>query len=298
MGGSYAGILAVRVLARTILLTAAALVAFASNSLLCRLALAERHVDAASFTGVRIASGALVLVALALMRPRTDARPGRWSSAAALVLYAAPFSYAYLRLGAGIGALVLFATVQATMIGWGIARGERPRVLVWVGLALALAGLLVLALPGASAPDAIGVLAMIAAGVGWGAYSLLGRSTPGDPLVATAGNFARSLPFAAAIVGVHAVIEPLSVDARGLVLAAASGAIASGLGYAVWYAALRGLTATRAAIVQLLVPILAAAGGVVLLDESVTMRLALAGALILPGVAIAARAGGDRTRRG
>ncbi len=285
------------VLARTILLTAVALVAFAGNSLLCRLALVERHVDAASFTGVRIASGALVLLALALARPRGSTTPGRWSSAAALVLYAAPFSYAYLRLGAGVGALVLFATVQATMIGWGIARGERPRALVWVGLALAIAGLLVLALPGASAPDVVGVLAMIVAGVGWGAYSLVGRATPGDPLVATAGNFARAVPFAAVIVGAQALLAPLHADARGLALAAASGALASGVGYAVWYAALRGLTATRAAIVQLLVPVLAAGGGVALLDESVTPRLVLAGAMILVGVAIAVRTGGDRRTR-
>lgn len=279
---------------RTVLLTAAALVAFAGNSLLCRLALAEAHIDAASFTGVRIASGAIVLGCLALARPRVGGAPGRWSSAAALVLYAAPFSYAYLRLGAGVGALVLFATVQATMIGWGIARGERPRAIVWAGLALAIAGLLVLALPGASAPDVLGVLAMIVAGVGWGAYSLLGRTTPGDPRVATAGNFARSVPLAAAVVGAHALASGLHADARGLVLAAVSGALASGVGYAVWYAALRGLTATRAAIVQLLVPVLAASGGVALLDERVTARLGLAGLMILVGVALAVRAGPGR----
>jgi len=275
--------------ARTILFTLAALIGFAANSLLCRMALADRHIDAASFTGVRLASGAVVLALLAWSRPRADARAGSWSSAAALVLYAAPFSFAYLRLGAGVGALVLFATVQATMIGWGIVRGERPRALVWVGLVLALAGLVALTLPGVTAPDPLGTVAMIVAGVGWGAYSLRGRTAVGDPLVETAANFVRSVPFAIAIVLAQAVFAQLQTDARGLALAIASGAIASGLGYSLWYAALRGLTATRAAVLQLVVPVLTAAGAVGLLGEAVDGRLVVAGAVILVGVGLAIR---------
>jgi drug/metabolite transporter (DMT)-like permease len=278
-----------RASARTILFTIAALIGFAGNSLLCRMALAERHIDAASFTGVRLASGALVLALLAWSRPRTDARPGSWTSAAALVLYAAPFSFAYLRLGAGVGALVLFATVQATMIGWGILRGERPRPSVWIGLGLALVGLVALTMPGATAPDPLGTFAMIVAGAGWGSYSLRGRTTVGDPLVATAGNFVRSVPFAIAIVLGHAMLAQLQSDALGLSLAIASGAIASGLGYSLWYAALRGLTATRAAVLQLVVPVLATAGGVALLGEVVEARLVGAGAVILLGVGMAIR---------
>jgi len=275
---------------RTLLLTAAALVAFAGNSLLCRIALAQERIDAGSFTAVRLASGALVLALLAMGRGRDDAPVNRWPSAVALFLYAAPFSYAYLRLPTGVGALVLFGAVQATMIAWGIARGERPRPMVWIGLVLALGGLGALALPGAGAPDPIGLVAMAIAGVSWGAYSLRGRTSVGDPLVATAANFLRSLPFAAVLVVVVLGRGAAWADAQGLALAVASGALASGVGYSVWYAALRGLSATRAAIVQLLVPVLAAAGGAWWLDERVDRRLVLTGAIVLIGVALAIRA--------
>jgi drug/metabolite transporter (DMT)-like permease len=275
--------------ARTILFTVAALIGFAGNSLLCRVALAQEHIDAASFTCVRLVTGALVLAVLAAGRPRAGAVSGSWRSAIALVLYAALFSFAYLRLGAGVGALVLFGAVQATMIGWGIARGERPRALVWLGLAIAIGGLVGLTVPGATAPDPIGTLVMAIAGVGWGAYSLRGRAVQADPLVETAGNFVRSVPFAIALQLVVANVEGWHADATGLALAAASGGLASGVGYSLWYAALRGLTATRAAVVQLLVPVVAAAGGVVLLAEPTSVRLALAGAAILLGVATAIR---------
>jgi drug/metabolite transporter (DMT)-like permease len=275
---------------RTALCTALALVGFAGNSLLCRLALADRTIDAASFTAVRLASGALVLVLLAGSWRGGLARSGSTLSAVALFAYAAPFSYAYLRLGAGVGALILFASVQATMIGWGLARGERPPLSVWLGLTLALGGLVGLAAPGASSPDPVGLALMTVAGVAWGVYSLRGRSGGGSPLATTASNFARSTPLAAALVAVAAFCAGLDASARGLVLAAASGAIASGLGYSLWYAALPGLTATRAAILQLLVPVLAAGGGVGLLGERVSLRLLLAGAAILGGVALAIRA--------
>jgi drug/metabolite transporter (DMT)-like permease len=278
---------------RTISATVAALAAFAGNSLLCRVALAGAHIDAASFTFVRIASGALVLAILVGLRSRP--RPehaGDWPSALALVLYAAPFSFAYLRVDAGVGALVLFASVQATMLGWAIARGERPPGVVWLGLAIAIAGLVGLTLPGldrVGAPDPIGALAMIGAGIGWGAYSLRGRGSKGDPLPATAGNFVRSVPLVLAIAGVYAMTNAIRADATGVTLAIVSGAVTSGLGYTIWYAALRGLTAMQASIVQLVVPVVAAAGGIVLLDERPTTRLLVAGGAIVLGVAIAIR---------
>ena len=280
---------------RTALFTALALIGFAGNSLLCRLALADRTIDAASFTAVRLASGAVVLVLLARGWRAGPRSAGNAISAAALFAYAAPFSYAYLRLGAGLGALVLFGAVQATMIGWGIVRGERPRLAVWLGLGLALGGLVGLAAPGASSPDLVGVAAMTVAGVAWGVYSLRGRSSPGGPLATTAANFARSVPLAAVLLVAAALLSGLHGSARGILLAALSGAIASGLGYSLWYAALPGLTATRAAILQLLVPVLAAGGGVGLLGERVSLRLLLTGAAILGGVALAIR-GSARAR--
>jgi drug/metabolite transporter (DMT)-like permease len=286
------------VIRRTALFTALALIGFAGNSLLCRLALADRAIDAATFTAVRLASGAVVLVLLARSWRGGATRSGSTLSAAALFAYAAPFSFAYLRLGAGLGALVLFGAVQATMIGWGLARGERPRPVVWLGLALALGGLAGLAAPGATSPDPVGVAAMAVAGSAWGMYSLRGRSSPGDPLGTTAANFARSVPLAGALLLAVALsgASELHASARGIVLAALSGAVASGLGYSLWYAALPGLTATRAAILQLLVPVLAAGGGVGLLGESLSLRLLLTGCAILGGVALAI-AGSARSAR-
>jgi drug/metabolite transporter (DMT)-like permease len=276
---------------RIALLTAAALVCFAANSILCRLALAQGAIDPAGFTGIRMASGALVLALIALRR--SGARPAEgwsWLSAAALFAYAAPFSYAYVSLGAGVGALVLFAVVQATMIGWGVARGDRPRPAVWLGLAIAVGGLVGLAAPGASAPDPLGLAAMAIAGAAWGAYSLRGRATSIDPVIANAASFARTVPVAAALVAAAGVARQLAPSPRGAALAIASGAIASGTGYALWYAALRGLTVSRAAILQLLVPVLAAAGGVLILGETASVRLLVAGGAILGGVALAVSA--------
>jgi drug/metabolite transporter (DMT)-like permease len=278
--------------ARTVLLTAASLVCFAGNSLLCRMALAERQIDAASFTGIRIASGALALALLAVRRPRAPATGRSWLSAVALFAYAAPFSFAYLSIGAGVGALILFASVQATMIGWGIARGERPRPAVWAGLAIALAGLVALTIPGRAAPDPLGAAVMALAGAAWGIYSLRGRTAGGDPIAANAVNFARSVPLAAALVAVAGVTSGLGASPRGVLLAALSGAVASGLGYSVWYTALRGLTATRAGIVQLIVPVLAAGGGAAFLGERPSLRVIVAAAAILGGVALAVRGKG------
>jgi drug/metabolite transporter (DMT)-like permease len=273
---------------RALLLTTAALFCFAGNSLLCRLALAERHIDAASFTAIRLGSGALVLLLLA--RPVASKRHARWTSwisAAALFAYAAPFSYAYLRLGAAMGALLLFGFVQATMLGWALIRGERPDRLTWTGIVVALIGLIALTAPGRSAPDPLGAAGMGVAGIAWGIYSVRGRAASNHPLQATASNFARSVPFALILIGIAGATSELQASTRGIVLAIASGALASGLGYAIWYSALPSLSATLAAVVQLLVPVLAAAGGVLVLGETLSVRLVTASAAILGGLGLA-----------
>lgn len=272
---------------RTAALTTAALVGFAANSLLCRMALRPRLVDAATFTSIRIVAGALALLVLGRMAapPRdAGAAGGSWGSAAALSAYAAAFSFAYLRIGAGVGALLLFGAVQATMLAWALSRGERLRWPEWAGLLAAVAGLVALVRPGLSAPDPVGAVLMLAAGAAWGAYSLRGRGAS-RPLAATASNFARAVPMALALSVV--LIGSVHVSAQGALLAAVSGAITSGVGYSLWYAALAGLTATQAAVVQLSVPVLAAAGAVALLGETPTPRLWACGAIILGGVALA-----------
>ena len=270
---------------RVLLLTVAALIGFAANSLLTRSALAGLHIDAATFTAVRLGAGAVMLWLLVFARGRRDGvrQPGgdSWASAFALAGYAVAFTLAYRRIGAGIGALALFGAVQITMIGRGVIDGERPSVRDRIGWLLAVAGLGALTLPGASAPDRAGVALMLIAGACWGVYSLRGRAV-GDPLRSTAGNFLR-----ASLAGVLFVaVSPLPrvVSAPGLWLAIASGALASGVGYALWYAALPSLTAWRAAVVQLSVPILTAGSAVVLLGESLTTRLVGAAVLVASGV--------------
>jgi drug/metabolite transporter (DMT)-like permease len=268
-------------------LTAAAMVAFAANSLLCRAALGGGHADAASFTTLRLAGGALALGLLA--RARGSARPRggfAWGSAAALFAYAIGFSLAYLRIPAGVGALLLFAAVQLTMVGAGLRAGERPGGLEWAGHALSIAGLVLLTRPGLARPDPAGAALMLGAGAAWGVYSLRGRGQA-DAVALNAAGFARALPLSlgASLVAVSAGAAHVSPTGVGLALA--SGAAASGLGYAAWYAALRGITATRAALVQLSVPPLAAAGGVLLLGERFSPRLLVAGLLILGGIALA-----------
>lgn len=279
--------------ARALGLTVATLIAFAANSILCRLALRDRSIDPYTFTAVRIATGAIVL-ALVTARPargsareRTAADGGTWRGAAFLAIYALPFSLAYVRLETGTGALLLFGTVQITMIGIGLRGGERPSAIEWIGLAGALGGVVYLVSPGLAAPDPIGALLMILAGVGWGLYSLAGRGAR-DPALLTAGNFRR-----AALIVVPAALLALpwsAISWRGALLATASGAIASGLGYVIWYAALRHLTATRAALVQLAVPAIAAAGGVLLLGEPLTVRVVAAGVAVLGSIALATTA--------
>ncbi|HEX2574015.1 MAG TPA: DMT family transporter [Polyangia bacterium] len=272
------------------LYAAAALVGFAANSLLCRAALGAHRIDAASFTSIRLGTGALMLSLLAWRDPTLRARKdrtaaGSWRSAAALFAYAAAFSFAYLRLSAGAGALILFAAVQATMIGWGLAVGhERPRLREWLGMIVALTGIAVLAAPGLSAHDPIGIGLMVLAGMAWGLYSLRGRKAA-HPLATTAANFVRGAPLAllmSLLFWSRAHASP-----GGMALAAASGGVASGIGYSLWYAALRHISATRAAIVQLSVPVVAAVGGIVLLGEPLTLRLAVAALAIVAGVGMA-----------
>jgi drug/metabolite transporter (DMT)-like permease len=267
-------------------LTAATLTCFAANSLLCRAALRPRLVDPATFTLVRIASGAAALAVLLVVRGRARPTGGTIGSALALFVYAATFSLAYVRIGAGVGALLLFAAVQVTMVGWAALRGVRPRRAEVFGLAVALAGLAFLALPGATAPDPVGAALMLASGAAWGAYSLRGRMAR-DPLATTAHNFLFAAPLA--LVFGAALARDASASATGVALAAASGAIASGGGYSLWYAVVPALGATRAAAVQLAVPVLAGLGATLFLGERLTVRVAVAGAVILAGIALTLR---------
>jgi len=257
--------------------------AFAGNSLLCRLALKQTSIDAASFTFIRIVSGAIALWLIVSVRQRTGGRAGSWPSALALFAYAAAFSFAYLSLSAGTGALLLFGAVQATMIIWGLRKGERLRTQQCVGLAFALSGLVVLLFPGLSAPPVGGSILMLGAGVAWGVYSLRGK-TAGDPASATAGNFLRAVPLAA-VLGI--IFLPWArLDGAGMGYAVLSGALASGVGYAIWYTALPGLKAASAATVQLSVPVLTAAGGILFLGESITPRFVFASVAVLGGIAL------------
>jgi drug/metabolite transporter (DMT)-like permease len=259
------------------------MIAFAGNSLLCRVALKDTSIDAASFTAIRLISGAVMLWLVARMSRGTPTGRGNWLSAFALFIYAAGFSFAYLSLTAATGALLLFGAVQATMIGRGIWAGERLRRLQLVGLVLALGGLVGLLLPGLSAPPLFGSILMLGAGVAWGVYSLRGKGA-GDPTRVTAGNFLRAVPIAAVLSAI--TYDGVSLDSAGLWYAIASGALASGIGYAIWYTALPALKATSAATVQLSVPVIAALGGIIFLDETVTLRLVLASVAILGGIAL------------
>ena len=269
--------------ARIIVLTSLAMIAFAGNSLLCRAALKHTSIDAASFTTIRLLSGAVMLWLAARMRRGTQTGRGNWLSALALFAYAAGFSFAYVSLPAASGALLLFGAVQVTMIGHGILVGERPLKVQLVGLVLAFGGLVGLLLPGLSAPPLFGSVLMLGAGVAWGVYSLRGKGA-GDPTRVTAGNFLRAVPIAA-ILSV-AMLNGAALDQAGFWYAVASGAVASGIGYAIWYTALPALKATTAATVQLSVPVIAALGGIVFLGEAMTLRLVLASVAILGGIAL------------
>ncbi|WP_322048637.1 DMT family transporter [Paraburkholderia sp. J67] len=270
---------------QTTVLTSAAMLAFAANSLLCRLALQRGEIDPVSFGCIRLVSGAIVLTLILRFKAGRSAGRADWLAAAMLFAYVAFFSFAYLTLSAGTGALVLFGAVQLTMFSAGLRSGEKFGSIAWLGLALAVAGLVYLVSPGVAAPPLLGAALMAAAGIAWGVYSLRGRRVV-DPLAATAGNFARAAPLALvlsvpviAATGVHA-------NEAGVLWAIASGALTSGIGYVIWYAALGKLTAMRAATVQLSVPLIAAFGGVAFLSEAITPRLAVASFMILGGIAM------------
>lgn len=270
---------------RIVSMTALAMLAFAANSVLARQALADGTYDALDYTAIRLISGALMLFLIVHLRgqPWREVK-GSWRGAAALATYAVAFSIAYVMIGASAGALILFASVQLGMLAWAIRKGDRPHVLEWIGLAVAFGSLAFLVSPGLSAPSLEGSALMIVAGLAWAVYSLLGRGSV-SPLTDTAGNFLRCVPVAAVLLvfgrGEAALAWP------GVVLAVASGAVASGLGYAVWYAVLPSLSRSRAAFVQLTVPVIAAVGGSLLLNEVLTGRLLWSSAGILGGVALA-----------
>jgi len=275
---------------KLILLTSLTMLAFAGNSVLCRMALAGETIDAASFTAIRMASGALMLTILLLFRAEFRGqnryrilRAGSWHSAAWLCLYATGFSFAYLSVNTATGALILFGAVQLTMMIASLISGERPGIRAWTGYVLAITGLVCLLLPGASAPSLWGALLMMVAGAAWGMYSLHGRKS-GDPLAQTAGNFLLTLPMAAIMLLFS--LNRLHGNIDGMMLAVASGALASGLGYALWYYVVSKMSGATAATVQLSVPVLAAAGGVMVMHEPVTLRLAITGIMILGGIAL------------
>lgn len=272
---------------RLALITLFTLLAFAANSLLCRMALGGAYIDPMSFTTLRLVSGAAVLWPLARWgreKPSRAEQSGSWSGGLALFWYAAAFSMAYVTLNTGTGALLLFGAVQLTMMAGGLLSGERPHPLQWVGLLAALAGLIYLVAPGLTAPDPLGAALMLTSGAAWGIYSLKGRGVRA-PIALTAANFRRTIPLT--LLASLLTLQGMQLQPAGLALALTSGSITSGLGYVLWYQALRGLTTTRAAIVQLLVPVLAAFGGVVVLSEHITLRLVIASLLILGGVGLA-----------
>ena len=268
---------------RLFILTLFAMIAFAGNSLLCRLALKHTSIDAASFTFIRIFSGAAVLLLIMKVRNAAWKVAGNWPSAMALFAYAAAFSFAYNSLSAGTGALLLFGAVQATMILWGVRKGERLHVRQLVGLVLALGGLVLLLFPGLSAPPFEGSILMLGAGLAWGIYSLRGKAAV-DPTSATTGNFLRAVPLAAVVSII--LFRSAHLDRTGIGYAVLSGALASGVGYVIWYTALPGLRAASAATVQLSVPVLAATGGILLLGEPLTLRFLCASIAVLGGIAL------------
>jgi len=268
---------------RLLALTAATMLGFAANSLLTRGALGPDRIDWASFTLIRLVSGAVTLALLVRLRGRAAGARGSWTGGVALAGYAVAFTWAYTRIGAAVGALLLFGAVQATMIGTGIARGERPRPVDWLGMSLAIVGLLALTVPGVTAPDAAGATLMMAAGVCWGIYSLIGRGSR-DPLAATSANFLRAAVLAAIAIGW--LLARAHADAVGLGFAVASGSLASGVAYTIWYAVLPSLAAWRAAIVQLTVPVITGLLAALLLGEALTGRLLVATALIGAGVVL------------
>ncbi|KRC73108.1 aromatic amino acid exporter [compost metagenome] len=270
---------------RLFALTLFAMLAFAGNSLLCRLALKQTPIDPTTFVAIRILSGALMLWLLLYLRRESARLEGNWAGALALFAYALAFSYAYTRIPAGTGALLLFGAIQISMILYGLFIGERLSFLQGLGIGLAICGLVALLLPSVGAPPLFYGFLMIVSGVAWSIYSLLGRGSK-NPAAATAGNFIRATPVALALFLVQFLASQVRLDAAGAAYAVVSGAVTSGLGYILWYAALKHLNVTRAATVQLSVPVLAAFGGTLFLDEPLTGVLMAASALVLLGVSL------------
>ena len=268
---------------RTITLTVLALVAFAANSVLCRLALGEKTIDASSFTTIRLLSGAIVLLVILQFsgKKNNTSTKGSWLATIMLFLYAAPFSFAYITLDIGTGALILFGAVQITMIALSLISGNTLHATEWMGVIIAFIGFVYLVLPGVSTPSVTGFSLMTIAGIAWGIYTLKGRGSV-NPLSDTAYNFARSIP----IVLVLAVLayQTAYISLKGVLLAIISGGVASGIGYTIWYTALGGLSATQAAVVQLSVPVIAALGGVIFVSEKISLRLTISALLILGGI--------------
>lgn len=275
---------------RLIILTSLAMIAFAANSVFGRLGLLDGGTDAASYSALRLLSGALMLALLALQQKALHTAVkshGTWFSATALFVYAATFSYAYRALDAGLGALILFFCVQATMIGWGIRQGHRPVLWEWLGLLVAFIAFIGLVSPGQQAPDAFAASLMALSGMAWGVYSLMGRGTE-KPLLATAGNFIRTIPMALGLLAFAEILaDGLSLSPFGAIMAVASGAITSALGYALWYECQKSLSPSKAAIIQLSAPAIALLLGVLLLGESLTLQQFLCATAILGGVALA-----------
>ena len=270
-------------LVKTITFTGLALIAFAANSVLCRLALGEGSIDAFSFTIIRLLSGAIVLLAIIrINRNKTgSSEKGSWSASLMLFLYAITFSFAYITLDTGTGALILFGSVQITMLLLSVISGNRLHITEWVGITIAFTGFVYLVLPGVTTPSAVGFLLMAIAGIAWGIYTLKGRGSK-SPLMDTGYNFLRTIPLV--IILIIVTIKNVNYSSEGILLAVLSGGIASGIGYTIWYIALGGLSATQAAVLQLLVPVIAALGGVIFVSEEITLRLMLSAAMILGGI--------------
>ncbi len=268
---------------KTILFTGLALIAFAANSVLCRLALGAQAIDASSFTIIRLLSGAIVLLAIMSINRNKTRSPmkGSWSASLMLFLYAITFSFAYITLDTGTGALILFGSVQITMILLSVISGNRLHITEWAGVAVAFAGFVYLILPGVTTPSVSGFLLMTIAGIAWGIYTLKGRGSK-SPLMDTAYNFLRTLPFV--IVLLIVTIKNANYSSEGILLAILSGGIASGIGYTIWYSALGGLSVTQAAVLQLSVPVIAALGGIIFVSEAITLRLTVSASMILGGI--------------
>ncbi len=273
------------VVIKTITFTMIALVAFAANSVLCRLALGEKTIDASSFTAIRLLSGAIVLLGILQFsgNKNNSSTKGCWLATIMLFLYAASFSFAYITLDTGTGALILFGAVQSTMILLSLISGNKLHVTEWMGITIAFIGFVYLVLPGVSAPSMTGFSLMTMAGIAWGIYTLKGRSSA-NPLADTTYNFARSIPLV--LILAVLTIQTAHISSKGIVLAMVSGGITSGMGYTIWYFALGGLSATQAAVVQLCVPVIAAFGGVLFVSEKINLRLILSALLILGGILV------------